>query len=112
MQFNSFEFLIFFAIVFPLYCALNRRWQNHMLLVASYVFYGWVEPWFLIPMAATTAADFFIGMRIEDAFGDMRRKRWLIASLVMNLGLLAAFKYLGFAQENLQVVLRTLGLKA
>ena len=58
MSFNSVEFLIFFAAVFPLYCVLGRRDQNRVLLIASYIFYGWVEPRFVILMALTTAADF------------------------------------------------------
>ena len=96
MQFNSFDFLLFFAIVFPLYCVLNFRWQNRMLLAASYLFYGWVEPRFVILMALTTAIDFFIGIRIDDSRDDKVRKQWLTASIVMNLTILGVFKYYDF----------------
>ena len=58
MSFNSLEFLVFFAAVFALYCALNMRWQNRMLLAASYVFYGWIEPRFVVLMAITTIFDY------------------------------------------------------
>src|SRR6185295_14740222 len=105
MLFNSLEFLVFFAVVFPLYCVLNRRWQNRMLLVASYIFYGWAEPKFVVLMALTTVADYFIGIRIEDAKSPQSSKRWLIASLVLNLTLLGTFKYLGFAGENFRALL-------
>src|SRR5579862_707264 len=109
MLFNSLEFLVFFAIVFALYCALNRRWQNHMLLIASYVFYGWAEPRFVVFMAFTTIADYFIGIRIDDAATPRAKKRWLIASLIMNLGLLGTFKYIGFIAENYRALLEWVG---
>ena len=96
MSFNSFEFLLFFAAVFPLYCALDRRNQNRLLLAASYIFYGWIEPRFVVLMALTTAADFYIGLRIEAAQSPRAKKRWLLASLVMNLSLLGVFKYYNF----------------
>ena len=51
MFFNSIEFAAFFAVVFTLYCALKHRWQNRMLLAASYIFYGWAEPKFLLTEA-------------------------------------------------------------
>ncbi len=96
MQFNSFVFLIFFATVFPLYCALNFRWQNRMLLAASYLFYYKAEPRFLFLMVLTTGIDFFIGLRIGDSEIETTRKRWMIASVVMNLFILGIFKYYDF----------------
>src|ERR1043165_7610383 len=96
MQFNTYVFLIFFAVVFPLYCALNFRWQNRMLLAASYLFYGWAEPRFVGLMALTTVIDFFIGIKIGDGTDPKIRKRWLVASIVMNLAMLGVFKYYDF----------------
>ncbi len=110
MLFNSVEFLVFFAVVFPLYCALARRWQNRMLLVVSYIFYGWAEPRFVALMALTTIVDFFVGIRIEDAATPAAGKRWLTASILLNLGLLGTFKYLGFFSENVKVLAAWLGL--
>ncbi|MEI6234417.1 MAG: MBOAT family protein [Planctomycetota bacterium] len=109
MLFNSLEFLVFFAVVFPLYCALSRRWQNHLLLLASYIFYGWAEPKFVVLMALTTIVDFWIGMRIEDASTPRNSKRWLVASIILNLSLLGTFKYLGFATENINALAQALG---
>src|SRR5476651_276283 len=96
MQFNSFVFLVFFAAVFPLYCVLHFRWQNRMLLAASYLFYGWAEPRFVFFMALTTVVDFFIGIRIGDSEDAAVRKRWMVASVVMNLVILGVFKYYDF----------------
>ncbi len=112
MLFNSLEFLIFFAVVFTLYCVLSRRWQNRMLLVASYIFYGWAEPKFVVLMALTTIADYFIGIRIEDSPTSAASKRWLTVSLMLNLGLLGTFKYLGFASENVKAICEWLGISA
>ena len=110
MQFNSFAFLIFFAVVFPLYCVLNFRWQNRMLLAASYVFYGWAEPRFLFLMALTTIIDFFIGMKIDDSENALVRKRWLIGSIVMNLTILGVFKYYDFFALSIAENLKFLGI--
>ena len=41
MIFNSLTFVLFFLVVYSLYLVLHWRWQNAMLLVASYIFYGW-----------------------------------------------------------------------
>src|SRR4051794_5381439 len=100
MQFNSFDFIVFFAVVFPLYCALNFRWQNRMLLAASYLFYGWAEPRFLFLMALTTVVDFFIGLKIGDSEIESVRKRWMIGSVVMNLVILGVFKYFDFFAKS------------
>ncbi|MEI6234527.1 MAG: MBOAT family protein [Planctomycetota bacterium] len=110
MQFNSFAFLAFFAVVFPLYCVLNFRWQNRMLLAASYLFYGWVEPRFLCLMALTTIIDFFIGIRIGDAEAETTRKRWTVASIVMNLAILGVFKYYDFFALSIAENLGRIGI--
>ena len=93
MFFNSIEFAAFFAVVFALYCALNHRWQNRMLLAASYIFYGWVEPRFVGLMFFTTLMDYFIAIEMGNTDDQRVRKRWLVLSLIMNLCLLGFFKY-------------------
>lgn len=112
MQFNSFAFLIFFAVVFPLYCALNFRWQNRLLLAASYLFYGWAEPKFLFMMLATTVIDFFVGIRIGDAKDERVRKNWMLFSVAMNLIVLGFFKYFDFFLVSAQDVLGRFGFTA
>ena len=112
MQFNSFAFVLFFAVVFPLYCALNFRWQNRLLLAASYLFYGWVEPRFLGMMFLTTVIDFYIGMRIGDAVEDRTRRKWMLASVAMNLIVLGFFKYYDFFLLSAQDALHSFGFRA
>ena len=54
MIFHCLEYLVFLLAVLLFYWPLPRVWQNGLLVVASYVFYGWVHPWFLLPFLATT----------------------------------------------------------
>ena len=54
MIFHSFDFLAFFVVVVTLYWRLPHRGQNVLLLAASYVFYGWVHPWFVLMMLVST----------------------------------------------------------
>lgn len=100
MQFNSLEFLIFLPLVFILYWALKRslRWQNLLIVVASYVFYGWWNPKFLILIAVTTVCSYTAGRLMSSTKEDSRGKAKLInaANIILNLGILAVFKYYNF----------------
>ena len=103
MLFNSPEFLLFLPIVFGLYWFVTHRHlraQNLLLLVASYVFYGWWDWRFLGLIALSTLVDYFVGIRIEEADDRRRKKRWLWMSLAVNLGILGYFKYANFFIEN------------
>ena len=108
MRFNSFDFLIFFALVFTLYWRLPRRGQNWLLVLSSCVFYGWVHPWFLWLLAGSAVMDYFtaLGMGRFPA----RRRLMLVISLVGNLGMLCAFKYFDFFVTNVAELLASLGL--
>ncbi len=108
MVFHSLDFLVFFAAVFPVYWALPTRAQNVLLLVVSALFYGYVHPWFLLPLAFSLGIDFFCALRI--AQDPARKRRYLLLSLVSNLSLLAVFKYSGFALENLNAVRAAAGV--
>ncbi|MAI70547.1 MAG: membrane-bound O-acyltransferase family protein [Rhodopirellula sp.] len=101
MLFNSYTFLVFYAVVFVAYVVLSRKTlaQNLLLLVSSYVFYAAWDYRFLSLILLSTVVDFFAGLRIEKGT-EKARKRWLIASLVINLGVLAMFKYFAFAAES------------
>jgi alginate O-acetyltransferase complex protein AlgI len=57
--FHSLDFLIFVVLLVSLYWALPHRWQNLLLLAGSYVFYGWVHPWFLTLIFTTTFNDYW-----------------------------------------------------
>jgi alginate O-acetyltransferase complex protein AlgI len=103
MLFNSFEFLLFLPAVFILYWFVARkslRLQNVLILVASYVFYGWWDYRFLALIALSTVVDYVSGLSIERASSKQKAKRWLWVSMVFNLGLLGIFKYYNFFIES------------
>ena len=114
MTFNSVPFVVFFALVFPAYWLLHgRKRQNLLLLVASYVFYGWWDPRFLLLLAGTTLVDFFAVQQIETAGDDeSRRRKWMIFSVAINLSVLGFFKYFGFFASSFAAMLRHVGMNA
>lgn len=108
MLFNSLHFLLFFIIVTSLYFALphNRRWL--LLLISSCYFYMAFVPIYIIILGGTIVIDYFAGIFIEKSEGK-RRKLFLVASLVANIGVLAVFKYYNFINENLSFLLHGFG---
>jgi len=112
MLFNSWVFLAFFCIVLALYVLTQRRlsWQNAMLLIASYVFYGWWDWRFLGLVLLSTVIDYVAAIRIDSAPNPVARKRWLMVSMVSNLGVLAGFKYFGFFVDSLDALLHAVGI--
>src|SRR5688572_8266055 len=110
MLFHTWDFAVFFLIVYPLFLVARRSngAMNSWLLAASYVFYGWWNPWYLVLIAATTTLDWYIGLRLGSP--GSRKKFWLCLTLVSNLGLLAFFKYADFVTENLNLLLVKAGL--
>lgn len=111
MLFNSLAFLKFFFLVLLSYVLLrkNLRAQNLLLLVASYGFYGAWDYRFLVLIWASTLVDFVVGRKLHQSSDPAERKRWLVFSLLSNLGTLGFFKYFNFFSENLG---RLLGIPA
>ena len=103
MLFNSIEFGIFFLIVFILYWFVvnkNLKLQNVLLLLASYFFYGWWDWRFLILLVLISILNYFIGIRIDKNDTDKKKKIWLIVGLIINIGILGAFKYYNFFVDS------------
>jgi alginate O-acetyltransferase complex protein AlgI len=107
MIFHSFAYLVFLLVVLSLYWSLPRRGQNVLLLVASYVFYGWQHPWFLLPLWASTLVDYSCALGMERF--PARRRWFLIVAISGSIALLGTFKYAGFALENLNALLTQFG---
>src|SRR6185295_3894328 len=108
MFFHSTAFLIFFAIVFPVYLLVRKTpLMNAWLLIASYFFYAWWNPAYLILIFSTSIVDFSSVQQIETS---PRRKAWLALSLASNLGALAFFKYIGFFTRNVNGLLGLVGV--
>jgi len=110
MVFNSLTFLIFLAIVLPLYYRLKHRGQNIMLIMASYVFYGWWDYRFLALLIFTTLFDFACALKIEGESRPGYRQRWLAASIVSNMTVLGIFKYYNFFSASLESALAPFGI--
>lgn len=88
MIFNSIEFLFFLAITYFLYRVFPFRGQNLMLLIASYIFYGWWDEKFLFLIVLSTAVDFCCGLMIDTGYLNLSR-RWLVSLYTV----LAAFLF-------------------
>ncbi len=114
MLFNSLTFLVFLPVVLGLYhvARSSLRAQNALLLVASYVFYGWWDWRFLSLILLSTAVDFAVGRGLARTDDDRARKRLLFVSLGANLGLLAFFKYFGFFVDSAIDAFASLGIQA
>jgi alginate O-acetyltransferase complex protein AlgI len=100
--------VFFLTIVIGGYWLMGHRAQNIFLLLASYYFYGYVYPWFLYLIIASTVVDYSCGLAIVRY--PQRKKLFLGLSLVTNLGLLGVFKYFGFFVDNFILLLTELGL--
>ncbi len=99
MLFNSIDFFVFLSLVFIGYWFVtykSLKMQNVLLLLASYVFYGWWDWRFLSLIALSTIIDYTAGSRIYGSKEVSVKKRWLWVSIVFNLGMLGFFKYYNF----------------
>ena len=106
MLFNSIEFAIFLPVVFLLYWFVfdyaikgsryQVKLQNAFIVVASYVFYGWWDWRFLLLIALTSFCSWGSGLLIGRAATQCRAKAWMWANIVLNIGILAMFKYYDF----------------
>lgn len=103
MQFNSLDFAIFLPIVFFFYWFVfkrNIKLQNLLIVVASYVFYGWWDWRFLSLIAFSTLVDYTVGIKLGTEKRALQRKVLLWISIVVNLGFLDFFKYYNFFVDN------------
>ena len=94
MLFNSLDFAIFLPIVFLLYWFVaqkNLKLQNALIVVASYVFYGWWDWRFLSLIIFSTVVDYLIGQRLRTEDKKSKRKLLLWISIFINLGFLGFF---------------------
>ena len=103
MLFNSFQYWIFFFIVAALFYSVPFRFGKILLLLASYVFYMWWDPRFIVLILTSTIVDYYLGIFLETASGR-RKKLLLVVSLVVNLGILGFFKYYDFFAGSLAAI--------
>jgi alginate O-acetyltransferase complex protein AlgI len=97
MLFNSLVFLVFLGVVIPVYYLLpQKQLKKIFLLAASYVFYGYWDWRFCSLLLLSTVMDYYLGHLIHDEKNEIKRKRLLHISLLVNLTLLGFFKYFNF----------------
>ena len=106
MSFNSIQFALFLPLVFLLYWFVfdkfigkskhQLRLQNAFVVLASYVFYGWWNKHFLVLIFFTSLSSWLSGLLIENAKSERMSKTWMVFNVVVNIGILAFFKYYNF----------------
>jgi len=114
MLFNSLAFAVFLPIVFALYWSLNRaplKLQNLLVIVASYVFYGWWDWRFLGLIFVSSLTDYLVGRGLARTDDPRGRRALLVVSLVVNLALLGFFKYFNFFADSFAALLTSFGLR-
>jgi len=101
--FNSIDFAIFLPVIFILYWFVankNLKLQNFLIVVASYIFYGWWDWRFLSLILFSTLIDYSVGIRLSKQDNISKRKILLWISILVNLGFLGFFKYYNFFLDN------------
>lgn len=112
MLFNSIDFAIFLPIVFVLYwfaTSKSLKAQNILIVLASYVFYGWWDWRFLSLIFFSTIIDFSVGILLNKTNNEHKRKALLWLSILVNLGFLGFFKYFNFFMDNFKEAFTFLG---
>lgn len=108
MVFSSILFLFGFFVVFFLgYYSVPYKFKNAWALLGSTVFYAWGGPLFVFVLFASLTADYYIALQFNKS---SKKKQWLTLGLVLNIGLLAYFKYANFFVDNLNSLLVKLGM--
>ncbi len=116
MIFTELRFPLFFLVVFGIHWALRaERGRKLWLLAASYFFYAAWDWRFLSLILISTLVDYTVGRALDPARGPAptgrARRRWLLASLVVNLGLLGVFKYCDFFLSSAAELLTWFGVE-
>lgn len=113
MLFNSINFALFLPIVFLLYWFVankDYKYQNILLLVASYFFYACWDYRFLFLLVFSTLLDYFTGLKMFDSKTVSGKKFWFWLSILVNLGFLGFFKYYNFFVNSFAEALANLGM--
>ena len=102
MLFNSLSYLFFLFLVIFLFWIVFKSHKIYFLVLASFIFYGFWEPIYLLLIISISIADYFIALKISRSREKKIKKIYLISSIVLNISLLIIFKYLYFFTTNLQ----------
>ncbi len=113
MLFNSLTFVVFFAVVLALHHAPFGSWRvkKVQLLLASYLFYAAWNPPFVLLLWISTVVDWNVAKKIHTADSQGSRRGWMLASVLVNLGILGYFKYGGFLLDNWVSLMGSAGIE-
>ena len=108
MVFSGITFLVYFLPVFLLlYHVAPNKYKNAVILIASVYFYSWGGPKFIFVILGTTFLDFFLVNAMHNQKTQQGKRKFLVISLLLNVGLLFYFKYCNFFIDNINALLGT-----
>ena len=106
MVFSSLLFMfIYLPIVLAIYYLVPCRWRNVWLFAVNLIFYGWGEPVYIVLMFFSIAINYVAGILIERRSEQRQKaKHILIINIVINLAMLAFFKYYDLFASTLNMI--------
>lgn len=113
MTFYSLGFLVFFTTLFALYffvCKGNVKAQNFLLLIASYIFYGCASLKTLPLLVIITLLYYFLGLFLGRVSNEKKKSAFSAVGVVLGIGILVYFKYLGFFIDSFAKLFESFGL--
>ncbi|SCW65780.1 D-alanyl-lipoteichoic acid acyltransferase DltB, MBOAT superfamily [Ruminococcaceae bacterium YRB3002] len=111
MLFNSLAYLVFLPVVFSLYWLVSKEYRWLVVLVASYCFYMFSVPAYGLIILGITIVSYVSAMMIDKTPDKRKRKSILIASIVVCIGTLIFFKYMGFVGNTVNSFASVLGME-
>lgn len=111
MLFNSINFLLFFPTVCTLYYITNKKYRWLLLLLASYFFYMNWQPTYAILIFFSTIVTYLCAYKVEKTEKRAQKKKYLVASIIINLSILFLFKYYNFFNTSVFGLLQDFGLR-
>ena len=111
MLFNSFDFIVFFPIVIFIYFIIPKKLRYIWLLITSYYFYMSWNAKYAVLILFSTLTTWIAGIAVEKAEKAFAKKAALSVCLIVNLGILFAFKYLDFFISSVNSVLSSFGMQ-
>lgn len=110
MQFNSVNFMLYFPIVIGLYFVIPSKWRKMWLLLASYYFYMSWNAKYVLLIGTSTIATYICGLLLSKCMGEKaavwKKKTIIVSCMILNLGILAVFKYGNFTIDSVNAILK------
>lgn len=110
MTFTSFEFLLFFPAVVLLYNIIPQKWRVWYLLAVSYVFYAFMQPVYLVLLAAVTGVTYSFARWIGSTGDDDKKHKLMVWGIILVLLPLFFFKYYNFLNESIMALFSGIGI--